>query len=402
MPSNKKRQTSINESLAPRRKSSRKAGKRNVLEQMAAEDVRELASRIEGEGALSEADVQRKTEAELVDHLVDHQERTSSELAPRELSAEEKINFVPASLDVSAVAGEGGGHIIRAAGVQGNLAIEQHQSNFESKDEHDCNLSDVEEEVDVNFDAFLVTIAWTKMNKINREPKRLLEDLGHGSGRLLWQDPSQSVQFASFATRRCQKESQLESMFVDQDMASDPSMSVGGDDDGDFLSDQAINELAKENDCASSSKASELELALATCESDSESEDDSISNFNDEDAHAKATLEFETHEKTMARTGVYGATNLDIFDWWRKHHKSFPNLAVVARHHLSMPATSVESERIFSLCGLMLTAHRSALSTDTAEALALLNKLSKLDRFWKVLKHEKGTAGGSKVEKNGS
>ena len=83
MPSNKKRQTSINESLAPRRKSSRKAGKRNVLEQMAAEDIRELASRIEGEGALSEADIQRKTKAELVDHLVDYQERISLEAAPR-------------------------------------------------------------------------------------------------------------------------------------------------------------------------------------------------------------------------------------------------------------------------------------------------------------------------------
>ena len=67
---------------------------------MAAEDIRELASRIEGEGALSEADIQRKTKAELVDHLVDYQERISLEAAPRELSAEEKINFVPVSLNM--------------------------------------------------------------------------------------------------------------------------------------------------------------------------------------------------------------------------------------------------------------------------------------------------------------
>mmetsp|Transcript_237 Transcript_237/g.648 ORF Transcript_237/g.648 Transcript_237/m.648 type:complete len:122 (+) Transcript_237:117-482(+) len=52
------------ESLAPRRKSSRKAGKRNVLEQMVAEDIRKLASRIEGEGKLSDSDFQGKTKVE--------------------------------------------------------------------------------------------------------------------------------------------------------------------------------------------------------------------------------------------------------------------------------------------------------------------------------------------------
>eukprot|EP00466_Bigelowiella_natans_P010791 jgi/Bigna1/137585/aug1.40_g12293 len=120
---------------------------------------------------------------------------------------------------------------------------------------------------------------------------------------------------------------------------------------------KSIDVAEEESGCASSSKASELELALATCKSDSVSEDDcSISNFNDEDnegALAKARVEFESCEKTMARTEACGVTNLDVFDWWRKHHKNFPSLAVVARHHLSTPATSVESERIFSLCGFV-------------------------------------------------
>eukprot|EP00466_Bigelowiella_natans_P010792 jgi/Bigna1/137586/aug1.40_g12294 len=138
----KKRQTPINESLAPRRKSSRKPGKRNVLEQMAAEDVRTLASRIEGEGKLSEADIRGKTEAELVDHLVDCQERTFLEFAPRELSAEEGVDFAPAPLDVHP--GEGG-DVIRAANVKESLVIDE-QPNFESKDRQNPSSSGVEEE----------------------------------------------------------------------------------------------------------------------------------------------------------------------------------------------------------------------------------------------------------------
>ena len=48
-------------------------------------------------------------------------------------------------------------------------------------------------------------------------------------------------------------------------------------------------------------------------------------------------------------------------DWWRENKYQFPHIAVLARKWLSVTATSTPSERVFSDCGLGLTAKRSRL-----------------------------------------
>ena len=64
----------------------------------------------------------------------------------------------------------------------------------------------------------------------------------------------------------------------------------------------------------------------------------------------------------------------DIFKWWHTHQKFFPNLYEIAIEHLIIPATSADSERIFSSAGYVLSQKRSRLTGDHVNILIYLNK----------------------------
>jgi len=54
------------------------------------------------------------------------------------------------------------------------------------------------------------------------------------------------------------------------------------------------------------------------------------------------------------------------------HEKAFPRVALGARYLLSIPATSVTSERVFSRPGRTLTKQRSRMMGSTAEKYIVL------------------------------
>ena len=56
-------------------------------------------------------------------------------------------------------------------------------------------------------------------------------------------------------------------------------------------------------------------------------------------------------------------------DWWRVEHHRYPNLAKLARKYLCVCATSVPSERIFSIAGQIVSDRRSALKPDKVDKL---------------------------------
>ena len=64
----------------------------------------------------------------------------------------------------------------------------------------------------------------------------------------------------------------------------------------------------------------------------------------------------------------------DALEWWSRNEKRFPVIAKLAQYYLSVPATSVPSERIFSTAGLILNEKRSCLHPETADVLIFLNK----------------------------
>ena len=66
--------------------------------------------------------------------------------------------------------------------------------------------------------------------------------------------------------------------------------------------------------------------------------------------------------------------NSTSFNWWSVNKDHFPNVAVVARAYLAIPATSVASERIFSKCGLAVSDRRSKLSPLHMEQIVFVSQ----------------------------
>lgn len=63
----------------------------------------------------------------------------------------------------------------------------------------------------------------------------------------------------------------------------------------------------------------------------------------------------------------------DVLQWWKKQ-VDLPLLSSLAKDYLSIPATSVSSERIFSSAGNIVTAQRSLLHPDHVDQLIFLKK----------------------------
>ena len=72
--------------------------------------------------------------------------------------------------------------------------------------------------------------------------------------------------------------------------------------------------------------------------------------------------------------------DLSILEWWKKNELFFPRLSILAKKYLCIPASSTPSERIFSLCGTLVSKKRSRLSPSKVGLLVFLNK--NLNGFW--------------------
>jgi hypothetical protein len=64
-------------------------------------------------------------------------------------------------------------------------------------------------------------------------------------------------------------------------------------------------------------------------------------------------------------------TNLD---WWKRNEGKYPKLARMAKKYLSIPASSVSAERVFSMTGNIISKKRSRLKPELVDIIVFLNK----------------------------
>lgn len=63
----------------------------------------------------------------------------------------------------------------------------------------------------------------------------------------------------------------------------------------------------------------------------------------------------------------------DPLAWWSKREILYPRLSLIAKKYLSMCATSVPSERVFSTAGELVSKKRNRLSSENIEKILFLN-----------------------------
>lgn len=69
---------------------------------------------------------------------------------------------------------------------------------------------------------------------------------------------------------------------------------------------------------------------------------------------------------------------IDVLKWWKLQEMGpYPNLAIMARDYLSIPASSAATERSFSSAENLITENRSRLSPETVRALMCLKSWRK-------------------------
>jgi hypothetical protein len=104
-----------------------------------------------------------------------------------------------------------------------------------------------------------------------------------------------------------------------------------------------------------------------------------------EDSIFNALFGSESNKKKANEVDVYLNENLTVksgpkynpYIWWNDHKNNFPILFILARKYLSIPATSVPSERLFSDAGNNMTNKRTLLSSKIFQKLLFVKRNSK-------------------------
>jgi hypothetical protein len=61
-----------------------------------------------------------------------------------------------------------------------------------------------------------------------------------------------------------------------------------------------------------------------------------------------------------------------LLGWWNNHSLIFPQLALLAKSLLGVPASSATSERVFSASGRILEKRRQSLNPDVVDDILII------------------------------
>lgn len=92
----------------------------------------------------------------------------------------------------------------------------------------------------------------------------------------------------------------------------------------------------------------------------------------------KATPQSETEEFWKQELNAYfyserASKGEILLEWWKRNEVNYPHISKMARDLLSITATSVPSERLFSKAGLVVTELRNRPNAESARSLLCLN-----------------------------
>jgi len=61
-----------------------------------------------------------------------------------------------------------------------------------------------------------------------------------------------------------------------------------------------------------------------------------------------------------------------LLEWWSKHSLLVPQLSLLAKSELGVPASSATSERVFNSSGCVLETRRQSLSPDIVDDILMI------------------------------
>jgi hAT family C-terminal dimerisation region len=81
-------------------------------------------------------------------------------------------------------------------------------------------------------------------------------------------------------------------------------------------------------------------------------------------------------------------SNQDVaMEWWKNNSATYPNGSCVFRQICSIPASQIESERNFSIAGILTAARRSRLGVSTLDDISFIHHNLTPDALSKFYKH---------------
>ena len=101
--------------------------------------------------------------------------------------------------------------------------------------------------------------------------------------------------------------------------------------------------------------------------------DDPVDNDNPyEEGTLKEDIEYEVKVYNKFKVNGVKDKSFDILKWWKDNSTMFPNLSIMVKQYLCVPASSTSSERSFSIAGNIVTERRNRLLPENVEMLTFL------------------------------
>jgi len=137
------------------------------------------------------------------------------------------------------------------------------------------------------------------------------------------------------------------------------------------------NEVIEQMEVISPNESNVQPIESQSTLPDSTSKTEQKSAFEEIFGKREKTEQISINDEFKAYLSISFDSNSDPIIWWKISENRFPRLSRLAQKYLSIPSTSVSSERLFSTAGNLITKKRTGLKPDLVNNLVFLNINSK-------------------------